>query len=76
MVITTHQKNMLKQPQKHNELPEGPITGPQNTETQVVVSLAMGGVFVMLVYFHSYHAPVLLSYIATLIKVIMHQISQ
>ena len=54
---------MLKQPQKHKELPEGPITGPQNTETQVVVSLAMGGVFVMLVYFHSYHAPVLLSYI-------------
>ena len=53
----------LKQPQKHNELPEGPLTGPQHTETRVVASLAiiMEGRCI-LVHLHQIHAPVLPSY--------------
>ena len=61
MVITTHQKEHVE------VIPEaqgtGPITRPQNTETRVVMSLAMGGGGGgMLVYLHSIHAPMLPSY--------------
>ena len=59
---------MLKQPQKHNEFSEGPLTEPQNSETQVVVSLAMeGGGGCMLVHLHSIHAPVLPSYVCVVL---------
>ena len=50
-------KDLVEATPEAQELPEGPITGPQNTETQLVVSLAIVGEGgeCMLVHLNSIH---------------------